>query len=130
MDGSIWFLVAIFGGGALLTIYQRSKEIGKVEAEGDPIYVDVDEQEYRVRFKVKPRDPSVVGHVFKSSNDMLIAIVDARTPTGWRNVGEHESTFYQGTYGKYDQITITNDRAQRERLAHTAVDKVLNPRRW
>ena len=120
MDGGGWFLIAIIGGAVLWYSFQRSREIGKVEDE--PVLVDVGEQEYRVRFTVKPKKPGVIAHWFEGNNDALIASVDARTPTGWRHVGEWRTDFLFGEYGRHSEYTITNDRQQRERLATMAVE--------
>lgn len=128
MDNSVWFMVAIVVGALMWTAHKHTSEIGKVESE--PIMVDVDEQEYRVKFTVKQRETGVVAYWIKGNNDILVASVDERTPTGWRHVGEHTSPFRHGTYGRYDEVVITNDRNTREHLAKRAVEAILAPPRW
>jgi hypothetical protein len=130
MDSGVWFMIIVVFVVIYLVMRERDTAVEQVESEGDPIYVDVDEQEYRVRFVVKRRSEKLMAGWISGDNDMVVMSVDARTPTGWRHVGEHTDRFGVGTYGQYDQNKHTYGRETREAMAREAVrHALLYPRR-
>ncbi len=120
--GMLIFLLFLAG----MSIYywtERGREVVKVEAE--PLMVDVDEQEYRVRFTVRKRKEGLPASLLEAGNDILVARIEARTATGWRYLGEETSSFNYGA----GTSTSSYERPAQQRRAQEAVEAFLAKQR-